>query len=101
MPVVRATPQVVSLSDNQEITISWEHTPGHRLDWIAFYEEGTVDMMAFVGKFFTGAKFSGEFCVSLEDSTIFTQSLSPGRYLVRLLRNEEIVVLAQCAFTVL
>jgi hypothetical protein len=100
MPVVRVEPDELSLSGSRELKISWQHTPGHRLDWIAFYPEGVVDMMAYVGKFFTGAKFSGEFTFSLDDNKIFNSPLVAGGYKVCLLRNEEIVVLAQTEFTI-
>jgi len=86
---------------NGEVILCWEHTPGNRMDWVAIYEASNVDLGGFIGNFYTGAKFSGKFSVSLKDSKVFSKQLpTVGEYKAILLRNDEFVALAETRFTV-
>jgi hypothetical protein len=88
----------VALTD--KLTVTWEYSPGHRMDWIGIYRANTIDLYSYLGRFYTGAKFSGQYTLSFRNKKIFRDEMTPGAYTVRLMRNDEYVVLAEAHFGV-
>jgi hypothetical protein len=82
---VRATPR------GHRVRVSWHNAPGFRRDWVGVWKAGDNDLYNDYLTFaYTGATVSG--------ATRMT--LAPGRYVVRLLKDDGYAELARSSFRV-
>jgi hypothetical protein len=80
----------------RSIRVSWTNAPGFRRDWVGIWKAGDNDLyndyLTFV---YTGATVAGRTTIAGDRSTF-----PPGRYVVRLVKDDGYGVLAQSSFTV-
>jgi endonuclease/exonuclease/phosphatase family metal-dependent hydrolase len=92
-PTVSAPPRVRA---GRAIRVSWTNAPGFRRDWVGIWKAGDNDLyndyLTFV---YTGATVAGRTTIAGDRSTY-----PPGRYVVRLVKDDGYGVLAQSSFTV-
>jgi hypothetical protein len=103
-PFLEVLPNVLertSFVEMNELTLKWTMTRGNKHDFLAIYEEATVDLNSHLAMIFTGAKFSGQMKVSLNDRTIFKEPLSKGTYTVMLMNNDQFVEMARTRFVII
>jgi hypothetical protein len=81
----------------RSIRVSWANAPGFRRDWVGIWKAGDNDLyndyLTFV---YTGATVAGATTIAGDRSTY-----PPGRYVVRLVKDDGYGVLAQSSFTVI
>lgn len=95
VPVVAA--QKASYKPGQTIELSWHNAPGMKFDWIAVYRAGDPDIYNYIAYIYTGATIEGS---GAFDSDALGGKLEPGKYELRLLRDNSYVLLAKAPFTV-
>ena len=81
----------------QPIVVRWRNAPGFRWDWVGVYPAGETDLENYILWRHTGATISGS--MTLEPSA-FAEPLAPGRYEVRLFKDDGYSLLAAAPFTV-
>jgi hypothetical protein len=80
------------------LTLQWTGSPGDRDDFIGIYLWGEVDVNSYVGLAYTGATFSGNMTLFLNDRSVFPDGLRSGKYLALFMNNDEYIELARVAF---
>ena len=76
-----------------DIRVAWRNAPAYRRDWIGIYRQGKTDLYNDYLTFeYTGATVAG--------STTIADDLPPGRYIVRLMKDDGYAELARAAFRV-
>jgi endonuclease/exonuclease/phosphatase family metal-dependent hydrolase len=80
----------------RSIRVTWRNAPGMRRDWVGIWKAGDNDLyndyLTFV---YTGATVAGATTIEGDASTF-----PPGRYVVRLMKDDGYAELARAAFTV-
>jgi hypothetical protein len=95
VPAVSA--QKASYKPGQTIELSWHNAPGMKFDWVAVYRAGDPDIYNYIAYIYTGATIEG---AGSFDSDALGGKLEPGKYELRLLRDDSYVLLAKAGFTV-
>jgi endonuclease/exonuclease/phosphatase family metal-dependent hydrolase len=95
VPAVAA--QKASYKPGQTIELSWHNAPGMKFDWIAVFHAGDPDIYNYIAYIYTGATVEGS---GAFDSDALGGKLEPGKYELRLLRDDSYVLLAKAEFTV-
>jgi acid phosphatase type 7 len=96
-PAVAATVAAPSrVRAGRSIRVTWRNAPGMRRDWVGIWKAGDNDLyndyLTFV---YTGATVAGATTIEGDASTF-----PPGRYVVRLMKDDGYAELARAAFTV-
>jgi endonuclease/exonuclease/phosphatase family metal-dependent hydrolase len=86
-----------SYKPGQTIELSWHNAPGMKFDWIAVFHAGDPDIYNYIAYIYTGATVEGS---GAFDSDALGGKLEPGKYELRLLRDDSYVLLAKAEFTV-
>jgi hypothetical protein len=82
----------------EPIQVYWSNAPGMKNDWIGIYRADDPDLFGgYIAFVYTGAKVEGS---ALLDKTVFREPLKPGKYELRLMREDSYVMLAKTAFTI-
>ena len=81
------------VTTGDHVRVAWRNAPGYRRDWIGIYKQGDTDLYNDYLTFrYTGATVAG--------STTIADRLAPGRYVVRLMKDDGYAELARAAFRV-
>jgi endonuclease/exonuclease/phosphatase family metal-dependent hydrolase len=87
-----AAPRVRAHQRGKRVRVAWHNAPGYRRDWVGVWKRGDVDLYNDYLTFaYTRASVAG--------STTFS-GLAPGRYVVRLMKDDGYAELAKASFTV-
>jgi endonuclease/exonuclease/phosphatase family metal-dependent hydrolase len=87
-----AAPRVRAHQRGRRVRVAWHNAPGYRRDWVGVWKRGDVDLYNdYLDFAYTEATVSG--------STTFS-GLAPGRYVVRLMKDDGYAELAKSSFTV-
>jgi len=81
----------------EPVTVSWEHAPGYKWDWVGIYAAGDPDLYNYLAFLYTQAEIGGSVVF---DEAAFGGALAPGEYEARLMRDDGYVLLASAPFTV-
>ena len=86
-----------SVPAGEPIVVEWQNAPGMTFDWIAIYDAGDPDLSNYWACLYTGGERSGSLTF---DDVAIGGPLDPGDDEMRLLRDDEYVVLATAPFSV-
>lgn len=103
-PFLEVIPNVLertSFVTDSAVTLKWTMTRGNKHDFLAIYEASTVDVNNHLAMLYTGAKFSGETKISIDDRSIFKKPLEKGKYTVMLMHNDQFVEMARTSFDII
>jgi hypothetical protein len=79
------------------IRIAWRNAPGFRRDWVGIWKAGDPDLYNdYLAFSYTGATVDGRTTIAGDAATF-----PPGRYVVRLLRDDGYAELAGASFRVI
>ena len=78
------------------IRVAWRNAPGYRRDWVGIWKAGDPDLYnAYLTFAYTGARVAGRTRIAGDAGTF-----PPGRYVVRLMKDDGYGVLAAARFSV-
>jgi endonuclease/exonuclease/phosphatase family metal-dependent hydrolase len=87
-----AQPRVRARQRGRRVRVAWHNAPGYRRDWVGIWKAGDVDLYNDYLTFeYTGATVAGSTTIG---------GLAPGRYVVRLMKDDGYAELAKASFTV-
>ena len=87
-----AAMRVRATQRGRRVRVRWHNAPGYRRDWVGIWKRGDNDLYNdYLSFAYTGASVSG--------ATTFT-GLAPGRYVVRLMKDDGYAELAKSSFTI-
>jgi hypothetical protein len=85
------------LTRGDSLRVQWDQAPGEQRDWLGIYRVGDPDVQHYLAYLYTQAQVTGQGAFQPSD---FKTPLAPGRYEVRLMRDETFVTLAAATFEV-
>ena len=81
------------VTTGDDVRVAWRNAPGYRRDWIGIYRQGAPTSTTTTSRSSTRAR-------PLPGSTTIADRLPPGRYVVRLMKDDGYAQLARAAFRV-
>jgi hypothetical protein len=89
--------QQKKIKHGMPVTASWRNAPGMKFDWVAIYKAGETNPMNYVGYVYTDATVEGSKAIGKD---ALGADLEPGKYEVRLLKDDCYDTLAAASFEV-